>query len=271
MRRLWMIVTLLVGAAGCAPLSSGPPPPPFPETVAPQIQPGMPAAVSTVQYVSPIGPSQPDAPLANPIRVPVGDRDVAWEEIISVVQDYFKVQHEERVRLVGDILTEGRIDTFPLIGQTLLEPWRGDSVTFRDKLEATLQTIRRRANLRVIPADQNSFLIELTVVKELEDLRRPQTSYGTATFETENLALDRISEPLPGIPDRPAFATASQAATPAPGKLDPPGPLPTSWIPQGRDVHLEQEMLAKIQARLIPYGAPAFVAPGGNVGLPPSY
>ena len=104
------------------------------------------------------GHRNPTAPLINPLHVPVGDRDVAWEEIISVVQEYFKVQHEEHaIRLVGDILTEGRIDTFPLIGATLLEPWRSDSATFRDKLEATLKTIRRRANLRVIPADQNSF------------------------------------------------------------------------------------------------------------------
>jgi len=270
MRRPWILLGLLAGLAGCGSFSHGPPPSPFPDPAAPQIQAGTPAPVSTVQYVSPIGPSQAAGPLTNPLRVPVGDRDQAWEEIISVVQEYFQVDHEERVRLAGDILTEGRIDSKPLIAATLLEPWRGDSVTFRDKLDATLQTIRRRANLRVIPADQNSFLIELTVVKELEDLRRPQTTYGTATFQTENLSLDRISNPLPGLPDRPAFATASQAATPPPGKLDQA--LPTEkWIPLGRDPHLEQEMLAQIQARLIPFGAPAFTAPGGTVGLPPSY
>ena len=77
-----------------------------------------------VQYVSPFGTTQPAGVLANPLRVPVGDREFAFEQIVAVIEEDFKVQHEEPVRVAGDILTEGRIDTFPEISATLLEPWR---------------------------------------------------------------------------------------------------------------------------------------------------
>ena len=83
-------------------------------------------------------------PLPNPLPVPVVDLDFAWEQIVAVVEENFKIQHEERVRLCGDILTEGRIDTVPLTAATLLESWRSDSVTFRDRLISTLQSRRRR-------------------------------------------------------------------------------------------------------------------------------
>ena len=68
--------------------------------------------------------------------MPVVDLDFAWEQIVAVVEENFKIQHEERVRLAGDILTEGRIDTVPLISSTLMEPWRTDILTFRDRLES---------------------------------------------------------------------------------------------------------------------------------------
>jgi hypothetical protein len=271
MRRLWIALGALAGLIGCFSVPTGQPGAPFPDPGAPQVLAGTPVPAGNVQYVSPFGPTQPLGPVANPLRVPVGDREFAFEQIVAVIEQYFKVQHEEPVRVAGDILTEGRIDTYPQIAATLLEPWRGDSVTFYDRLESTLQTYRRRAFIRVIP-DQASFFVEVTVLKELEDLRRPQMAIGAAVFEKQNATLDRVSEPLPGQPDVPAFATPATIAAQASqlGREAPPPP-PSNWIPEGRDAHLEQVILAKIQAQLLPFGAPAFVAPGGTVGLPPSY
>ena len=57
------------------------------------------------------------------------DRDLVWDQVVDVVDDYFRMQHEERVRLVGDLLTEGRLDTYPRSGSTIFEPWNRDSVT----------------------------------------------------------------------------------------------------------------------------------------------
>ena len=94
-----------------------------------------------------------------------------WDQIVDVVDDYFKIEKEERVRLVGDLLTEGRLDTYPRGGSTIFEPWGNDSANAYEKLESTLQSIRRIAQVRVIPA-QAGFQVEVIVYKELEDVPR---------------------------------------------------------------------------------------------------
>ena len=67
------------------------------------------------------------APIENPLFVPPMDRELLWNQTVDAVDDYFRIEREERVRLIGGVLTEGRIDTFPTIGSTILEPWRRDS------------------------------------------------------------------------------------------------------------------------------------------------
>ena len=37
--------------------------------------------------------------------------------------------------------------------------------------------------------DQGSFFVEVTVLKELEDLRRPQMAVGAAVFDKQNAIL----------------------------------------------------------------------------------
>ena len=66
-------------------------------------------------------------------------------------------------RLIAGVLTEGRIDTFPLSGSTLLEPWRRDSTRGYEKWHATLQAIRRRATVRVIPTE-GGYLLDVIVL-----------------------------------------------------------------------------------------------------------
>ncbi|HEX3998167.1 MAG TPA: hypothetical protein VHX65_06430 [Pirellulales bacterium] len=222
----------------------------------PAVQQGAACPSPGVVYSSPFGSGAPVVPIANPLPVPVVDLDFAWEQIVAVIEENFKIQHEERVRMAGDVLTEGRIDTMPLAASTLLESWRTDSVGFHDRLLSTLQSRRRRCYVRVIPV-QGAFLVDLQVMNELEDLPKPTTAVnGLAVFD-QIQGVDRTSDPLPslasppGVPPRPA--------PPVPG-----------WIPEGRDVPLEQVMLAKIQSRLAPFAAPAFVAPGGTFGIPPA-
>ncbi len=209
-----------------------------------------------VLYTSPFGPAQPASVLPNPLPVPVVDIDFAWEQIVAVVEENFKIQSEQRVRLVGDVLTEGRIDTAPLIASTLLEPWRGDSVGFRDRLLNTLQSMRRQAFVRVIPV-QSGFLVDLQIDKFLEELPKPiMDQSGFAVFD-QFQGIDRTTDPLPSLGDPP-------------GVPPRPPPLVSGWYKIGRDVPLEQVMLAKIQARLAPFAAPAYTTPGGTYGIPPA-
>ncbi len=253
--RAWVCIAMLSAAClcGCALWHSPPaeaiPAPPSPVVNSPS------AKSQGVMYSPPWEPSTPPSVLPNPLPVPVVDLDFAWEQIAAVVEEYFKIQHEERVRLVGGILTEGRIDTVPLTASTLLEPWRRDSVTFRDRLLATLQSMRRRAFIRVIPI-QSGFLVDLQIEKDLEDLPKPTMDLnGRSTFD-QIQGVDRLSNPLPSL------------ATPPGAPLQPAVPT-AGWINVGRDVALEQVMLSKIQTRLAPFAAPAYTAPGGNFGIPP--
>lgn len=180
-----------------------------------------------VQNATVIQPNQnvvPGAVVSNPLFIPVTNQDLAWEQIVYVVDDYFRIEQENRVQVIGNVVTEGRIDTFPQVGATWLEPHRPDTVGFESRWESTFQTIRRRAVVRVIPA-QGGYLVDLAVYKELEDLPRPEHSTaGAATFRHDSSLPSRLGEDVL----RTRFSE--------------------SWIPLGRDPAVEQQMLAEIQA-----------------------
>lgn len=185
-------------------------------------------------------------PLNNPIAVPFTNCDDLWNHIVDVVDDDFNIASEQRVRQSGEVLTVGRIDTTPQLGATLIEPWRGDAADAYQRLHGTLQTVRRRAVVQVIPAG-DQFQIEAIVYKELEDLSRPEYSTaGAATFRNDG-SLVRLEE--------------------ATGVLQPT----LGWIPLGRDMIMEQKLLAKIRARVVPAPPQAggswmnwFAAPSGE-------
>jgi len=171
------------------------------------------------------GPAPPVvAQFENPALFPLTDRDYAFDQVVDVVDDYFRIERLDRVRLIGDTETEGRIETLWQTGATLLEPWHGDSVGGYERSESTLQSIRRRATVRVIPA-ASGYLVDVTVYKELEDLVRPEhATVGAATFRYDD-SLTPYTEPVGGQP------------------------YTKGWIPQGRDIPLEQKIVAKLLAR----------------------
>ncbi len=171
------------------------------------------------------GPTlQTAVPYDNPTLLAISDHETAWETVVDVVDDYFNIKDEEPVRIVGNVLTEGRIDTFPTVGSTMFEPWHHDSVGPYEQLESTLQSIRRRAHVRVMPA-QGGYWVVVAVFKDLEELSRPtQSTAGAATFRNDS-SLTRVADPV-----------GSQATT-------------EGWICLGRDLALEQRMIAQLQAR----------------------
>lgn len=197
-----------VGPPGPAPMAGAPP-----------------GAVVTPQPVAPAGPEAISGG-PNPIAVPVVNEELAWDQIADVVSDYFKITREQRVRRSGEVWTEGRIETAPLTGTTILEPHRMDSVGTFNRWESTFQSIRRRATVRVMP-DANGYLVEVIVEKELEDLPKPEkATVGPSAFGTEQqLPSKRLDE-----------ITRTHSSP--------------RWIALGRDPALEQRMLADIHARL---------------------
>jgi hypothetical protein len=181
---------------------------------------------------------RPVAQAENPLFVSVSDREFLWNTLVDTIDDNFKIQREERVRLLGGILTEGRIDTFYTPGATYLEPWRSDSTPGYEKLHSTLQTIRRRCTARVTPAP-GGFLIEIIVDKELEDLDRPeQATAGQSTLRHDGTIV-RMEGPIQGSPQT------------------------LGWIPLGRDASLEQRMLLQLRAKYSSPGPVTSPVPAG--------
>jgi len=88
-------------------------------------------------------------------------------------------------------------------------------------VENTLQTMRRRAVVRVRPSEGGHW-VEVAVFKELEDLRTPEyASAGSATFRYDS-SFTRVVNPTAG----------DQA--------------PECWIPKGRDPVLEQRIIGHL-------------------------
>lgn len=156
----------------------------------------------------------------NPLIVPSGDFETVWRATVVSVDEYFEIASERR--------EQRKIVTQPKTGATLLEPWEGDSVGFRERLESSLQSIRRLAIVTVNPAPSGQgWAVRVEVYKELEDLLQPdRQSQGRAVFN--NIQTVNRSREIVG-----------------------PVQIAPYWIPRGRDTKLEQAIIAKIRAALI--------------------
>lgn len=151
--------------------------------------------------------------VSNPIFVRGNNPDDAWERMVDVVHDYkFEIERENKL---GGVL-ETRYKT----GASALEPWHGDSVGCSNRLESTLQSIRRKAYVSMTPV-QGGYLIGVEAHKELEDVAKAANLQGAATFLDDNILARDLN------------AVVGQAT-------------PSGWLSKGRDDALEQSMLKSI-------------------------
>ena len=163
----------------------------------------------------------------NPILLQGNCPEEVWEHVVDVIDDYFEIAQELPVSEYNVI---GRLDTVPLVGSTLFEPWRHDSADFRERLESTLQTIRRQAVVNVSHTE-NGYLVEVIVYKQLESVTQPMQSVGDASLLRYESSLTRVVDPVTDVP------------------------IDDHWIPLGRDTVLEQRILGQMLAcrRPIPF------------------
>jgi hypothetical protein len=160
----------------------------------------------------------PQTVAANPLVVPSADFETVWKATIAVVDDYFEIASENR--LARTIVTQ------PKVGATLLEPWNGDSVGFGERLESTLQSMRRFARVTINPAPNGGYTVEVKVFKQLEDLVKPdRQAAGRAVFNND-FPVNRARE------------------------IVGPVPMPVGWIDRNRDPKLEQVILKRIRDAL---------------------
>ncbi len=171
---------------------------------------------SMPEAVSPLGHRQLRETVSdNPLIVPSGDFELVWRSTIRVLDEYFELASENR--LSGTIVTD------PKVGSTLFEPWAGDSVGFDERMESTLQTIRRFSQVTIKPAPTGGFAVKLEVYKELEDLAKPDRQNGGRAVFNNVFPINRTREVVG------------------------PVPMTLAWIPRGRDHKLEQIILARIR------------------------
>ena len=116
----------------------------------------------------------------NPISVENYNHEFLWSIVVDVIDNHFEIARDIPVRLYGDVLTEGHLETQPKIGGSLFELWHADSVGFQERALCTAQTIRRRVEVHVVP-ETNGYTIEVKVFKEQEDNSQPLRAVANAS------------------------------------------------------------------------------------------
>ena len=170
----------------------------------------------------------------NPIFVENYNHEFLWSIVVDVVDNHFEIDREIPIRLYGNVLTEGHLETHPQIGASLAEPWHADSVGFSERFDCTLQTIRRRAEVHVVPAS-GGYTVEVKVFKELEDNPRPLRAVAHASNLRFRDSVDEFAD-----------------------KVDV-DPNSAGWFIIERDTALENLLLLEIVYRL--KNPPAIVRP----------
>lgn len=153
-------------------------------------------------------------PLTNPIHVQSTSYDLVWEKTVDVLHQYqFAILRENRL--------SGEIETDYKTGASLLEPWHRDAANLKERTEGTMQSLRRKLLVHITQVD-NGYLVSVEAFKELEDLAGlAANSPGDATF--------------------PQSAPLERELNQVVGQTTPSG-----WVAKGRDLALEQSVLASL-------------------------
>lgn len=161
----------------------------------------------------------------NPLELPPAADDFLWLQVVDTVDDYFRIARQQPVVNRGGLVLEGKIETSYKVGGSIFEPWRKDSTTGYERLQGTLQSIRRRAIVTVRPLGPG-YTVEVIVQKDLEDTDRTQyATESTAGVRHDGSRLSRKDE----------FNDSPQTL---------------GWIPQGRDTTLENAILNDLFGRV---------------------
>lgn len=166
----------------------------------------------------------------NPLELPEADDQFVWAQVVDTVDDYFRIAREQPVQRSKGLLLDGRLETSYQVGASILEPWRKDTTAGFERLQSTLQSIRRRAVV-TLRATASGYTLEVVVQKEIEDTDRSQLAAEGNSSQRHDGTLLRHTN----------------------GRTD--GPRTLGWIPLGRDATLEQRLLHEIHGRVTQSGS----------------
>jgi hypothetical protein len=156
----------------------------------------------------------------NPVLISPGQPSpnayaVVWENVLSTIAADFEIAYSNR--------HEGRIITMPKIAPGYEQPWKPGSPDARERLLATLQTMRNRCIVQMRAAPDGGYLVQVVVYRELLDQKRPARATSGPIFQDAS-TVDRQFE-----------------------VVDPAIPVEGIWIPKGRDCAYEDYLLGKIR------------------------
>jgi hypothetical protein len=170
-------------------------------------------------------PPPVEVPVSNPSRIGPIDPEFLWFQIVDSVDDYFKIQNEQWVRRDNVQWLEGRLTSYPQVSGTSLEPWKNDSQRGFERLQSTIQTIRRTATVRVTP-DETGYTIEVNVLKEKEDVDQSQSSSASSAAQRHDGTIVRLDNQQRQFP------------------------VTLGWFEIGRDAELERKIMQGILGRV---------------------
>ena len=155
----------------------------------------------------------------NPVLLAPGEPGPAayahlFETVLDVVDDRFEIDSANRY--------DGRIVTRPRTAPGVIQFWKPGSPDRRERLLASLQTIRHRAEVQISADIQGGYMVEVRVYKELLDTPRPLRSAAPSTFR-ESPTVERQFQVIDD------------------------GSRDGSWIPQGRDAGIEEAIIAELR------------------------
>ena len=160
-------------------------------------------------------------PIENPVLVSPGQPTAdaykqVFEKVVDVLSDYF----------VLDTINpyDGHIVTVPRVAPGYEQFWKSGNPDPRQRLFATLQSVRQIASVRIWTGERGGFMVEVVVDRELEDVGRPsRTTIGNPVFQ----------EP-------PYMARQAELVVPE-------STIDRTWFKVGRDYAFEQEILRRIR------------------------
>jgi hypothetical protein len=152
----------------------------------------------------------------NPVYIPHGGAAYAqvFGKVIDVLDDYFDIAYENPY--------DGWIISHPRVAPGIEQPWKAGSPDFYQRVLAFFQTIRHRGVVKITPANDGGYFIDVKIFKELEDIPNPiRSTAGMANFRLVSTVERQYEVIEPSI-------------------------FEAGWIPIGRDEHLEQEILERL-------------------------
>jgi uncharacterized lipoprotein len=157
-----------------------------------------------------------DTPRTNGLLIPSSKVHSTWERAVSVLhRNHFLIARESKM--------EGLIETEYRAGSNILEPWHPDSVGLQNRLESTVQSIRRKVVISFGQNNTDQVMVSVRVHKEIEDVPDPTATYADGASSSESNVSEQDLNPVIGQPS------------------------PSRWLSRGRDPHLEAQLVAQIQ------------------------